>query len=44
MATQDDFDFESFKRDALAGLYAGKKMTGTYGGAFGDWHTQQNEK
>lgn len=31
MAQQDDFDFESFKRDAIAGLYAGKKMTGTDG-------------
>jgi len=29
MATQEDFDFESFKKDALAGLYVGKKMTGT---------------
>lgn len=31
MATQNDFDFESFKKDAIAGLYAGKKMTGTDG-------------
>ena len=31
MATQDNFDFESFKKDAIAGLYAGKKMTGTDG-------------
>lgn len=27
MATQEDFDFESFKKKAIAGLYAGKKMT-----------------
>jgi len=32
MATQDDFDFESFKKEAIAGLYSGKKMTGTEGG------------
>jgi hypothetical protein len=25
MATQEDFDFESFKKEAIAGLYAGKK-------------------
>lgn len=31
MATQEDFDFESFKKEAIAGLYAGKKMTGTDG-------------
>lgn len=31
MATQDDFDFESFKKEAIAGLYASKKMTGTNG-------------
>nr|WP_188626566.1 transposase [Pedobacter quisquiliarum] len=31
MVTQEDFDFESFKREAIAGLYAGKKMTGTDG-------------
>jgi len=31
MATQDDFDFESFKKVAIAGLYSGKKMTGTEG-------------
>jgi hypothetical protein len=29
MATQEDFDFESFKNEAMAGLYAGKKMAGT---------------
>ena len=29
MATQENFDFESFKKEAIAGLYAGKKMTGT---------------
>lgn len=28
MATQEVFDFESFKKEAIAGLYAGKKMTG----------------
>jgi putative transposase len=31
MATKEDFDFESFKKEAIAGLYAGKKMTGTDG-------------
>lgn len=31
MATQEDFDFDSFKKEAIAGLYAGKKMTGTDG-------------
>ncbi|MBC8987029.1 IS256 family transposase, partial [Pedobacter sp. N36a] len=31
MATQDDFDFESFKKEAIAGLYSGKKMTGSDG-------------
>lgn len=31
MATQDDFDFESFKKEAIAGLSAGKKMTGSEG-------------
>jgi hypothetical protein len=31
MATQEDFDFESFKKEAIGGLYAGKKMTGTDG-------------
>nr|WP_188627522.1 hypothetical protein [Pedobacter quisquiliarum] len=31
MATQEDFDFENFKKKDIAGLYAGKKMTGTDG-------------
>lgn len=31
MATQNDFDFESFKKEAIAGLYSGKKMTGSDG-------------
>lgn len=31
MATQDEFDFEFFKKKAIAGLYSGKKMTGTDG-------------
>lgn len=31
MARQDDFDFESFKKEAIVNLYAGKKMTGTDG-------------
>jgi len=31
MATQDVFDFESFKKEAIAGLYSGKKMTGSDG-------------
>src|SRR5690606_8759816 len=31
MATQEDFDFESFKKEAIAGLYSGKKMTGSDG-------------
>ena len=31
MATQDEFDFESFKKEAIAGLYSGKKMTGSDG-------------
>lgn len=28
---QEEFDFESFKKEAIAGLYSGKKMTGTDG-------------
>ncbi|NAW50559.1 hypothetical protein GNY06_03865 [Elizabethkingia argentiflava] len=28
---QEEFDFESFKNEAIAGLYSGKKMTGTDG-------------
>jgi len=31
MATQEDFDFERFKKETIAGLYAGKKMNGTNG-------------
>jgi len=31
METQDEFDFESYKKDALAGLSSGKKMTGNDG-------------
>lgn len=31
MTTQDDFDFESFKKEAIAGLYSAKKITGTDG-------------
>lgn len=31
MATQDEFDFESFKKETIAGLYSGKKMTGSDG-------------
>ena len=29
MPRQGDFDFESFEKEALARLYAGKKMTAT---------------
>jgi transposase-like protein len=28
METQEQFDFERFKREAISGLYSGKKMTG----------------
>jgi len=28
METQEEFDFESFKREAISGLYSGKKMSG----------------
>ena len=28
---QEEFDFESFKKEAIAGLYSGRKMTGTDG-------------
>ncbi|NAW51422.1 IS256 family transposase, partial [Elizabethkingia argentiflava] len=28
---QEEFDFESFKNEAIAGLYSGKKKTGTDG-------------
>nr|WP_285008674.1 hypothetical protein [Pedobacter sp. ELA7] len=31
MATQEDFNFESFKKEAIAGLYARQKETGTDG-------------
>lgn len=31
METPSDFDFESFKKEAMAGLSAGKKMTGSDG-------------
>src|SRR5690606_39233666 len=31
METPDNFDFESFKKEAMAGLSAGKKMTGSEG-------------
>ncbi|MET4141924.1 transposase-like protein [Pedobacter sp. UYP1] len=31
MATQDEFDFESFKKEAISGLDSGKKMTGADG-------------
>ena len=31
MATQDEFDFESLKKEAIAGLHLGKKMTGSDG-------------
>lgn len=31
MVTQDEFDFESFKKEAIAGLYSGRKMTGSNG-------------
>ncbi|NAW50236.1 IS256 family transposase, partial [Elizabethkingia argentiflava] len=29
--SQEEFDFESFKNEAIAGLYSGKKKTGTDG-------------
>ncbi|NAW50256.1 IS256 family transposase, partial [Elizabethkingia argentiflava] len=29
--SQEEFDFESFKNETIAGLYSGKKMTGTDG-------------
>lgn len=28
METQEEFDFESFKKEAISGLYSGKKMSG----------------
>ena len=28
MKTQEEFDFESFKKEAISGLYSGKKMSG----------------
>lgn len=31
MRTEEEFDFESFKNEAIAGLYSGKKMTGSDG-------------
>ena len=31
MATQDKFGFECIKKEAIAGLYSGKKMTGIDG-------------
>lgn len=31
MESREDFDFESFKKEALAGLSSGKKMTGSEG-------------
>jgi len=29
MATQYEFNFQFFKKEAIAGLYSGKKMTGS---------------
>ncbi|NAW49881.1 IS256 family transposase, partial [Elizabethkingia argentiflava] len=29
--SQEEFDFESFKKESIAGLYSGKKKTGTDG-------------
>ena len=31
MSTQEEFDFESFLKEAIAGLYSGKKTTGSDG-------------
>jgi transposase-like protein len=31
METQEEFDFEGFKKEAISGLYNGKKMTGSGG-------------
>lgn len=31
MREQEEFDFESFKKEAISGLYSGKKMTGSDG-------------
>ena len=31
METQEEFDFESFKKEAISGLYSGKKMSGSDG-------------